>query len=198
MTQPLGFSAPAFPLCAGESDEDVQVIDGELIPHPPAPLHTSATALAPALKHLPRLKLCTFLGQPVSEGALQQLPPCMRRLMVHRRAHTGPINLAALPALTALQLPDLQPDDTLPPSILHLQLTGRRDHSVSLEPILHLTQLTTLDLLLCLPKWGQLAELRSKVPSLQNLYLSMGVCPGPGKPRLAFPKLDVECQSVVR
>lgn len=116
---------------------------------------------------------------------------------MNRRAHTGPVNLEALPVLGVLQLPGLQPEDALPPSVTRLLLAGWKQQSVRLEPIHHLTRLDTLELQLCFAKRGQLAQLRDKIPSLQALYLSMGVAPGHSK-GLAFPKLHVETWSLIR
>lgn len=159
------------PKCAGGNVENRTVVDGQLVEPPPAPIHTSSRALAPALRHLPKLRLCTFLGQPVLEDSLQQLPPSLRALRVNRRAHTGPVNLEALTVLGVLQLPDLQPKDTLPPSVTRLLLAGRKQQSVILEPIHHLTRLDTLELQLCFAKRGQLAQLRDKVWGLASLSL---------------------------
>lgn len=190
-TLPPQPSAPCLLPYTGEGLERSQVVDGQLVALLPS-LHTAATALAPALQYRTLLS-CGFHGQPVAAEILQHLPSSLRRLRLTRRAFNSKVNLAALSTLAALELPDLQPDDTLPPSLRTLVLRGHRLKAVSLEPILHLTGLKTLELQTCLPQVGQLARLRtaylccSPCTSPWDLLLRL-VCPSP-----CFPSLTSKC-----
>lgn len=116
---------------------------------PAARVHTAAAALAPALRHLPNLRVCHFSGQPVPEGILPLLPPSLQSLQISQRAFRGPVNLAAASRLVALDLPDLQLGDTLPPSLRKLVLRGQQRAIFNLQPLQPLTQLETLEMLGC-------------------------------------------------
>jgi hypothetical protein len=118
-----------------------------LVPVPVSNVHTAAVALSSALWHLPKLWSCKFLGRPVPEGILHLLPPSLQSLQVTQRAFQGPFNLATAPGLVALDLPDLQPSDTLPPSLHKLVLFGRQ--RLDVQPLLPLTPLGTLEILGC-------------------------------------------------
>jgi hypothetical protein len=116
---------------------------------PAARVHTAAAALAPALRHLPNLRACHFSGQPVPEGILPLLPSSLQSLQISQRAFRGPVNLAAASRLVALDLPDLQPGDTLPPTLRMLVLRGQQRAVLNLRPLQPLTQLETLEMLGC-------------------------------------------------
>lgn len=121
-----------------------------LVP-PAASVHTAAAVLVPALRHLPNLHSCALVGEPVDEGILQLLPSTLEGLLITQRAFRGPVNLAAATRLVELDLPDLQPRDTLPPPLRKLVLQGRRQARFDMQPILPLTRLQSFELLGCVP-----------------------------------------------
>jgi hypothetical protein len=118
-------------------------------PVPASEVHTAAAALAPALRHLPKLSWCELLGRPVSEGILQLLPPSLTSLRVTQRAKHAHYKLAAASCLQELEIPDLTSEDKLPPSLRKLVVRGQLSPLASWHPLLHLTQLETLELLGC-------------------------------------------------
>jgi hypothetical protein len=135
---------------------------------PAASVHTAAAALVPALQRLPKLRSCWILGLPVAESVLQLLPPSLLSLQVSQRAFHAPVSLAAASRLVALDLPDLQPSDTLSPSLRKLVLHGQQQMKFKTQPLEPLTQLETLEMLGCAAETMEWQEdARNPIPAIR-------------------------------